>query len=127
MKIARFSDRNYIPASHEDPHRPGVLKKVLLQREDFSTGRLQMLNWSRMEVGQAFRPHYHEDMEEVFVMVRGQVEFKVGQETVELRAGDAVLVPMLTRHEMRNIGQEPVEYLVFGLTLDQGGKTINVE
>ncbi|NMB56994.1 hypothetical protein GYA19_03600 [Candidatus Beckwithbacteria bacterium] len=30
MKIIRASDIQFVPASHEDPKNPGVLKKIML-------------------------------------------------------------------------------------------------
>lgn len=125
MKIVRGQDLSWVPASHEDAKNPGVLKKVLFTEKDvIAGGKIQMINWARLNFGKSFIAHYHEDMDEIFIIVSGKVRIKVDKEEEVLEAGDAVLVPMKTIHKMKNIGDEDVNYLVIGVSLDKGGKTI---
>ena len=63
MNIVRSGDCVFVPASHEDSEVPGVLKKVLLRKDDFIDGKVQMLNWALLPVGRSFSPHYHQDMQ----------------------------------------------------------------
>ncbi|MEN6557884.1 MAG: cupin domain-containing protein [Thermoguttaceae bacterium] len=124
MKIISFEDRPLTPAGHENPLSPGVLKRVLLEKADLQPGRVQMVNWAEMDVGRRFTRHYHEDMQEIFVLVRGEAEITVGAETARLRRGDAVVIDPREVHQMRNVGPEPVEYLAVGITRETGGKTV---
>lgn len=126
MKICRGDQLEFIPASHEDPKDPGVWKKVLAKKDELVPGRVQMINWARMEVGKAFEAHYHEDMQEVFIILAGKVEILVDDETETLASGDMVIIDERQVHRMKNIGEEPVEYIVVGISREQGGKTVNV-
>ena len=126
MKTVHFHQRDYVPASHEDPRAPGVWKKMLLTREDFQAGHLQMLNWARLPVGQAFAAHYHEDLQELFLIVSGEAEITVGTATTILRRGDLVSVAPGEIHRMRNLGDTDVEYVVLGIAAGVGGKTVVV-
>lgn len=126
MTIIRGSDIDFIPASHEDPKNPGVLKKVLAKRDDLVDGRIQMINWAHLPVGKSFELHYHQDMEEVFIILSGEVEIRVGEETDNLGRGDAVIIPIKAVHQMKNISNQPVEYIAMGISTQEGGKTINV-
>jgi mannose-6-phosphate isomerase-like protein (cupin superfamily) len=126
MKIIRLKDLAWVPASHEDPKAAGVLKKVLLQKSDFIEGRPQMINWCSLKVGMSFRPHYHEDLEEVFILLKGNARVRLGDEQAELGRGEAVVVPPPLIHEMENVGDEEVEYIVVGVSGGKGGKTVNV-
>ena len=126
MKIIRGSLLEFLPASHEDPRQPGVLKKVLATRDDLLSGQVQMVNWSEMPVGSEFQRHYHEDMQEVFVLISGQAEMQVGDQFAALTAGDAILVEPREIHCMKNTGNQPVRYLVFGISTGAGGQTIVV-
>ena len=126
MILVRASDVDSEPASHEDPKRPGVLKKVLLGDGEIPEGRVRMVNWACMEPGKAFRPHYHEDMAEVFVGVSGRVRIEIDGEAADLGRGDAVLVPAGAVHTLRNIGGRPAEYVVVGLSREEGGRTVVV-
>jgi len=126
MKVIRAETLPFEPASHEDPANPGVLKKILLQRDAIPQGIIQMINWAKLPVQHSFRPHYHEDMDEIFILVAGEAILTCDQETVRLTAGDAVVIPAQSVHEMKNDGSEDVEYIVAGISRGTNGQTIVV-
>jgi mannose-6-phosphate isomerase-like protein (cupin superfamily) len=131
LKIVRGSKLAYEAASHEDPRKPGVLKKVLATQGELASGRVPMLNWSLLQAGKEFQRHYHENMQEVFVIIAGQVEVRVesGERRVQetLSAGDAIIVDAGEVHSMRNPGTDDVTYLVFGIAGSETGKTVVVD
>jgi mannose-6-phosphate isomerase-like protein (cupin superfamily) len=55
--------------------------------------------------------HLHRSYEEAFHLVQGQVQFVLGEEEFEMRAGGAVLVPARTPHCFRNVGDGDVEWI----------------
>jgi mannose-6-phosphate isomerase-like protein (cupin superfamily) len=124
MRIIRFDSLPFVPAGHENPLSPGVLRKALLEKADLQPGRVQMVNWASMGVGKQFARHYHEDMQEIFVIVQGEAEITVETETATLRRGDAVLIDAREVHQMRNTCDESVEYFAIGITGEAGGKTV---
>lgn len=127
MKVARASEQSFVPASHENPLDPGCLKKVLFAKGDICKGSVQMVNWACMPKGKSFQLHYHEDMDEVFVIVSGKVEMMVNDERSVLNPGDGVVVKARQHHRMNNIGDTDVQYIVFGVSTEQGGATRVVE
>lgn len=127
MKIVRFCDRTYVPASHEKPDAPGVWKKVLLGHDDLIDGRVQMINWALLPTGASFQPHYHEDMEEIFIILNGKVSITVDGTTEELRKGDAVVIPIRSTHVMHNTCNEDVCYIAIGITREGKGRTVVVD
>lgn len=64
MKVVPFDSLSFVPAAHENPLSPGVLKKVLFAKADLRAGRIQMINRANLAVGRQFARHYHEDMQE---------------------------------------------------------------
>lgn len=126
MQIVRPHQRALVPASHEAPGAPGVRKRVMLDSADFIEGRPQMLNWALLPAASRFQPHYHEDMQEVFVITAGRAEITVGAETAQLTAGDVVTVPPGAVHTMRSLGGAPVDYIVIGISTGRGGRTVVV-
>ena len=126
MQIIRGSERPFVPASHEDPARPGVWKRVLATHDDLLAGRVQMLNWARLPQGSSFQAHYHEDMQEIFVIINGQVTVRVDDKESLLCGGDAILIQPREVHTMCNACDEDVHYIVLGITTGQQGKTIVV-
>lgn len=127
MVIIKSKDLEFIPASHEDQVNPEVWKKVLFKKEDLSEGRIQMINWAKLPPGNTFKPHYHEDMDEIFIIMEGEAEIKAGNKKERLQKGDSALVPLKEVHQMTNLGKEDVYYLVIGISHGQGGKTIVTE
>lgn len=115
MKIIRSSQMQYVPAGHEDPKNPGVLKKVLFTKSELQAGQPQMINWAKLPVGKSFQAHTHTDMQEVFIILSGQAEIEINQEKSSLFKGDAVLIPIGQMHCMRNTGSVDVEYITLGV------------
>jgi mannose-6-phosphate isomerase-like protein (cupin superfamily) len=124
MRIIRGNDITYIPASHERPDEPGVLKKVLVQAGDLIEGRVQMINWALLPAGKSFQAHFHEDMQEIFILVQGSTRIEIEGESAELHTGDAVFVPVAAVHTMHNSGDEDAAYIAIGITRGQGGRTV---
>ncbi len=127
MKYIGAADGDFVPASHEDTKRPGVLKRVIATHADLQSGQVMMVNWARLPGGSSFRPHYHEDMQEVFVLMSGLVRMIVDDTTVDLSPGDTVIVDPREIHEMLNLAGSDAEYLVFGVSSGEGGRTVVVE
>lgn len=127
MVIIKSKDLEFIPASHEDQTNPQAWKKVLFKKEDLAEGRIQMINWAKLPTGNTFKPHYHEDMDEIFIILNGKAAIKVMDKEAILEKGDAVLIPLKKIHKMTNTGKEDVLYVVVGISHGQGGKTIVTE
>lgn len=123
MKVIRGSELAFVPASHEDNSDPQVWKKVLLNRGDLAPGKIQMVNWARMPAGKRFRKHFHESMEEIFIILSGEARVHINGKDQVLRRGDALVIPEKIVHEMSNQTAKDVEYLVIGITQGEGGKT----
>ena len=126
MEFLSAESQTFVPASHEDPLQPGVLKRVIATHQLFQQGHVQMLNWARLPAGNSFQPHYHEDMQEAFVLISGRVQMIVNQAVCQMAPGDAVLVSPGEIHQMVNHGEQDAEYIVFGISAGQNGKTIVV-
>lgn len=124
MEIIRFQEVETRPASHEDPRAPAVLKKVLLTREDLQEGGVQMINWSTLLPGKAFRKHCHDNMQEVFVIVSGHARILVDEEEAEISEGDAVVIPAGGVHTMENLGRDNVVFISLGIAAGKRGRTI---
>ena len=57
-------------------------------------------------------PHVHAHADETFYVLRGQLEFVLGHESLTIGPGDFVRVPAGTRHAFRNNSDAPAEMLV---------------
>jgi len=124
MKIIRFDKIKYIPASHENPKDPGVLKKILANKKDLLTGQLQMINWAKLLPNKTFVSHYHQDMQEIFIILSGQAKFIIDEEEKTVKRGDVIIVPIKKLHSMKNKTNKEIEYIVMGIATNKGGKTV---
>ena len=126
MQIFRSADLALEPAAHEDPRDPGCLKKVLVRRSDIPAGRLQMVNWVRLNPQRAFEYHYHEKMTEIFVVLSGRAAIAVDAEKDLLMEGDAVVIAPRCVHTMTALDDQAVHYLAMGIVHGDGGRTVVV-
>jgi mannose-6-phosphate isomerase-like protein (cupin superfamily) len=60
-----------------------------------------------------FGAHVHHDIDEVFVVRSGTLDFLLAADVMPLRAGDVVRVASGMRHGYRNVSGEPVDLLVW--------------
>src|SRR3954447_12319598 len=53
--------------------------------------------------------HHHDEIEELYLIIRGTLTMRFGEEGAKVQAGSAVRVPAPTTRSHRNEGDEPVE------------------
>ncbi|MEW6271068.1 MAG: cupin domain-containing protein [Thermodesulfobacteriota bacterium] len=96
-QVVRLDD---VLAAHPvDPERGSSVTEVL-------RGASASVNvW---QITEAMPAHLHREHEEVIVVRSGRARAQIGDETVELGPGDAVLVPRDTVHGARAIGEQPM-------------------
>jgi mannose-6-phosphate isomerase-like protein (cupin superfamily) len=83
----------------------------------FVTGNM---TWSDLDAfehvvvpqGVVIGEHVHSRTEEIYFIVSGRGEMRVGDEVREVSAGQVVLTPLHERHSFRPLGDEPVELIV---------------
>lgn len=59
-------------------------------------------------------PHWHDDLDEVFYVLEGELEFLLGDRWVSAPTGTTVLVPAGTVHAFRNTTDRIARQLVIG-------------
>ena len=127
MIIRKLVKIKKLPASHENPSSPGCLKKIIFAKNDFPKGyQPQMINWATIPQGRQFQLHYHQDMMEIFIIIKGHARMRVGNKYLTVKAGETIMVAPKEIHSMKNISKGDVEYYVVGLSRDQARKTITL-
>jgi mannose-6-phosphate isomerase-like protein (cupin superfamily) len=83
------------------------------------------VTWIRLPTGgstQGDKGHFHDEQDEVYVVVSGgPVEFKVEEETVELRSGEAIRIDAKATHALRNAGEGEALLIAASGQLPEGG------
>jgi mannose-6-phosphate isomerase-like protein (cupin superfamily) len=67
--------------------------------------------------------HFHDDVEELYLVTRGTLTMRFGDDIHEVGAGTAVRVAPETRRSHRNEGDEPVEMWAISRKIDHGDAT----
>ena len=67
--------------------------------------------------------HFHDEIEEVYLVTRGTLTFRVGDDVHRIRAGTAVRVAPKTPRSHRNEGDEPVDLWAISKQLGRGDAT----
>lgn len=78
------------------------IRELLAHRN--SCIRNQSLAEARIAPGQATTPHYHPETEEIYYVLEGSGEMRIGVETSPVRPGDAIAIPPGAVHQIRNTG-----------------------
>jgi mannose-6-phosphate isomerase-like protein (cupin superfamily) len=119
IKKINEKEREWESANHEDPKDPGVWKKVIVKHEEVdSKSNLMMINLCKVPVGKTHKAHSHETMEEIFYFTEGVGMVKIDDEIVDVGAGDRVIVPAKSVHQVKNTGDEELLYIGLGIAFD---------
>ncbi len=80
------------------------IRELLAHRN--SVIRNQSLAEARLPVGGSTQEHYHPRAEEIYFITAGSGLMRIGDETHEVKAGDAIAIPPGSRHKLSNTGAE---------------------
>lgn len=95
-----------------DTRRGGEIRTLLSPRTVGSTSGF--MGVATVAPGDYIASHKHPYSEEFVFLVRGRLRADLGDESVELTAGQGLLVPLHTPHRLVNTGDEEA-FLVFHL------------
>ena len=85
------------------------IRELLAHRN--SAIRNQSLAEARLPVGASTQEHYHPKAEEIYYLTHGAGRMRIGDETCEVKAGDAIAIPSGQKHKLWNTGTETLRLL----------------
>ena len=74
-----------------------------------------------MQGGQEGDYHDHDDMEQIYYILRGQAKMKIDDQIYDVKEGDVVHVPPKAMHQMINDSGDWVEHLIISADVDSSG------
>ena len=94
--------------AYEHSDVPGEFRSLTeaLKAEQIAVTLIRVPPHSDFEQGTG---HRHEDLEEIYIVTRGTLTMRFGDDIHEVTAGTAVRVAPQTTRSHRNLGDEPVE------------------
>lgn len=80
------------------------IRELLAHRN--SIIRNQSVAEARLPVGASTQEHFHPQAEEIYYITHGTGRIRVGNETRNVKTGDAIAIPPGQRHKLWNTGSE---------------------
>jgi quercetin dioxygenase-like cupin family protein len=77
---------------------------------------------ARLKVGEDFVNHFHNDMEEIFFMLKGKVEFVIDGKSYIGEKGDLYSIAPRETHYLKNVGDEEAIVLFCLAPFEDGDK-----
>ncbi len=71
----------------------------------------QTLAEARLPAGGSTAPHHHVRTEEIYYILEGCGQMRVGGETASVGPGDAIAIPPGASHQISNTGDGPLRFL----------------
>ncbi|MGW4464104.1 cupin domain-containing protein [Micromonospora sp. NPDC004704] len=105
----------YVVAARDvppDQRRGGELRVLLGPKTVGATSGF--MGVATLAPGERIAEHYHPYSEEFLYVARGAITVDLDDRPVPVAAGEALFIPVDTRHRLRNTGDEPAE-VVFQL------------
>ena len=94
----------------EDNEKVRPLEKLLVNADETET---IALGYVSVENGNSTKPGFHDDEEEIYVILRGKAKLTIGDEICEVGPGSVAYVPRNHKHIMTCMSEEKLEYLYF--------------
>ena len=101
------------------------IRELLAHRN--SVIRNQSLAEARLPAGASTQEHFHPKAEEIYYITHGVGKIRVGGETREVKAGDAIAILPGTKHKLWNTGGELLRLLCCCAPAYEHGDTVITE
>jgi mannose-6-phosphate isomerase-like protein (cupin superfamily) len=101
---------------------PGEFRRLTsaLEAEQLSVTLIRVPPHSDFEQGTG---HYHDEVEELYIVTRGTLTMRLGDDIHPVGAGTVVRIAPRTRRSHRNEGDEPVEMWAISRRIDRSDAT----
>jgi quercetin dioxygenase-like cupin family protein len=96
--------------AQEIPWRPGYRNFVLAGREQ---GLACIAGYSVIEPGAGAPLHAHQDVDEIFILIEGVLELRLGEERHRVEANHTIAIPAGVPHAFVALGPQPVRMFTF--------------
>jgi mannose-6-phosphate isomerase-like protein (cupin superfamily) len=108
--------------SYEGSDVPGEFRRLTkpLGCEQLAATLIRIPAHSDFEQGTG---HYHDEVEELYLVVRGTLTMRFGDDITTVGPGSAVRVAPRTARSPRNVGDDPVELWAISRQIDHSDST----
>jgi mannose-6-phosphate isomerase-like protein (cupin superfamily) len=122
MSDYAIADADAVDDVYEGTDVPGEFRRLsgALECEQLAVTMIRVPPHSDFEQGTG---HFHDEVEELYLVTRGTLTMRFGDDVRAVRAGSAVRVAPRTPRSHRNEGDEPVEMWAVSRRIDRSDAT----
>lgn len=73
---------------------------------------VESFEWNRVPAGAAIGEHVHTHTEEIYYIISGHAEMRLGGESRPVGPGDLIITPLNGRHGIANVGDTDLDFFV---------------
>src|SRR3954452_22839312 len=122
MNSYAIVDPDEVPDAYADSDVPGEFRRLTaaLGGDQLAASLIRIPPHADFEQGTG---HYHDEVEELYLVTRGTLTMRFGDDVQKVGPGSAVLVAPRTPRSHRNEGDEPVEMWAISRRIDDPDAT----
>jgi len=94
----------------EDAHGGSGKRKVLVNPEDITSNHLELVTKAFLGAGSSFDWHSHEDVDEIFIVLKGHGKFYCENEETFYKEDDVFSIHANAKHKITAEGNSPSEF-----------------
>lgn len=106
----KFTTKNLNDIPREDAHGGSGQRQVLITPAEMSSPYFEMMTKGYLNPGFSYDWHEHADIDELFIVLKGEGKFMWLEETSEYKEGDIFTIPANTQHKITAEGEIPSEF-----------------
>ncbi len=107
MKYKKFN-LNEIPL--EDAHGGSGKRQVLVNASHVSSDNLEAITKGYLNPNFSYDWHAHKDIDEIFIVLKGQGKFYCEDEEEDYKEGDIFIIPPNVNHKITAEGKDASEF-----------------
>lgn len=94
----------------EDAHGGSGSRKLLVKPEHVESPYLEAITKGFLKTGGIFDWHSHQDIDEIFIVLKGEGTYYCEEEITEYKEGDVMITPANLKHKIEAKGKETSEF-----------------
>ena len=111
--LMKFTKQNIKDIPVEAAHGGSGSRQMLVSTDKLTSRYFEAITKAFLEVGKIFDWHEHNDIDEVYIVLKGIGKFYCNNEVVDYQVGDVITIPANTKHKIEALGNETNEYYFF--------------
>lgn len=96
----------------------GTSNKYVFASNDQMSSALTQVAYGRFERGDVCAEHAHPTMDEFFFFIKGEGKYRVGHETINIKANTFLRIPAGVLHSLVASSDEALEFVYWGIALE---------